>query len=114
MAVCQANREFGTPCCRALPCPVHTGLVKPQKPGEPTPGPWRIGDAGKTVFGPPNGQPSPATVARVTHKANARLVAAAPQMREALAALLAWVDENVDAICVQAIGDARRILKELE
>ncbi len=24
-----------------------------------TPGPWRIGDAGYTVFGPPNGNPSP-------------------------------------------------------
>ena len=31
-----------------------------------TPGPWRVGDAAYTVFGPPNGQPSPKTVARVS------------------------------------------------
>lgn len=28
-----------------------------------TPAPWRIGDAGRTVFGPPNGQPAPQIVA---------------------------------------------------
>jgi hypothetical protein len=54
-----------------------------------TAGPWRVGDAGATVFGPPNGNPSPETIARVTSAplpsqrqiANARLIAAAPELK---------------------------------
>jgi hypothetical protein len=55
-----------------------------------TPGPWRIGDAGVTVFGPPNGNPSPITIARIVHpeKANTRLIAAAPELLEACKAAL--------------------------
>jgi hypothetical protein len=49
-----------------------------------TEGKWRIGDAGMTVFGPPNGDPSPETVAFCKKRANARLIAAAPEMLEAL------------------------------
>ena len=49
-----------------------------------TPGPWRVGDAGHTVFGPPNGNPSPETIANVRGRSNARLIAAAPEMLEAL------------------------------
>lgn len=49
-----------------------------------TPGPWRVGDAGSTVFGPPNGNPSPKTVARVLRRPDARLIAAAPELLEAL------------------------------
>ncbi len=30
---------------------------------EHTPGPWRTGDMYQTVFGPPNGEPSPETIA---------------------------------------------------
>lgn len=56
---------------RARPCTV-------------TPAPWRIGDAGHTVFGPPNGNPSPETVARNLSRANARLIAAAPDLLAAL------------------------------
>jgi len=48
-----------------------------------TQGPWRIGDAGRTVFGAPNGDPSPETVARGLSRANARLIAAAPDLLEA-------------------------------
>ena len=53
-----------------------------------TPGPWRVGDAGATVFGPANGNPAPETIARMAprkqYKANARLIAAAPELLEAL------------------------------
>ena len=55
-----------------------------------TKGPWRVGDAGHTVFGPPNGNLSPAIIANVgrgafasaTVKANARLIAACPTMAD--------------------------------
>lgn len=64
-----------------------------------TPGPWRIGDAGTTVFGPKDPEhPAPVTVMtsppvspRVgfdERKANIRLIAAAPEMLEALEELL--------------------------
>jgi phosphoribosylamine-glycine ligase len=59
----------------------HSGEVMTTKH---TAGPWRVGDAGATVFGPPNGNPSPETVARVTKKANARLIAAAPELLAAI------------------------------
>lgn len=48
-------------------------------------GPWRTGDLFKTVFGPPNGKPSPRTIARdICTKADAQLIAAAPEMLDAL------------------------------
>lgn len=49
-----------------------------------TSAPWRIGDAGLTVFGPPNGQPAPEVIASCKKRANARLIAAAPDLLEAL------------------------------
>ena len=55
-----------------------------------TPGPWRIGDAGNTVFGLPDTVPDQAPViiaglgkARGAKAANARLIAAAPDLLEA-------------------------------
>lgn len=48
-----------------------------------TPGPWRIGDAGHTVFGPPNGNPAPMVIAHMAphnFRANAIVIAAAPDM----------------------------------
>lgn len=39
-----------------------------------TPTPYRIGDAGLTVFGAPNGNPSPETVAKCLTRANAQFV----------------------------------------
>ena len=52
-----------------------------------TPGPWRIGDAGHTIFGAPNGTPSPKTIANLPFKNgghDARLIAAAPDLLAAL------------------------------
>lgn len=57
-----------------------------------TEGPWRVGDAGATVFGPPNGNPSPEIVAGVKRKANARLIAAAPEMLAALKSAIEWAE----------------------
>lgn len=45
-----------------------------------TPGPWRVGNAGNAVFGPPNGNPSPETIATVKKWENASLIAAAPEL----------------------------------
>lgn len=50
-----------------------------------TPGPWRVGDAGHTVFGQPNGNPSPKTICtHISTIDDARLIAAAPDLLEAL------------------------------
>ncbi len=44
--------------------------------GAHTPGPWRVGDAGFTVFGPNLGKPSPEIIATVRKGDNARRIAA--------------------------------------
>lgn len=49
-----------------------------------TPGPWRIGDAGRTVFGPPDGNLVPTMIAPCKSRENARLIAAAPELLRAL------------------------------
>ena len=65
-----------------------------------TPGPWRIGDAGHTIFGAPNGTPSPKTIANLPFKNgghDARLIAAAPDLlaaaKEAEGHLADWVQQ---------------------
>jgi hypothetical protein len=63
-----------------------------------TPAPWRIGDAGITVFGPPNGNPSPETVAATRNRANARLIAAAPDLLHALQLIDSNAAENPEWI----------------
>lgn len=45
---------------------------------------WRVGDAGHTIFGPNNGAPSPETIATVRKRENAPVLAAAPELLEAL------------------------------
>lgn len=59
--------------------------MKPKKPKH-TPGPWRVGDAAVTVFGPKIVGPAPAeTIATsIRNRANAHLIAAAPEMLDAL------------------------------
>lgn len=73
-----------------------------------TPGPWRIGDAGQTVFGPKSDQPSPITIATLPgetprvatseRKANACLIAAAPELLEALQRLLWKAQDQLYAL----------------
>ena len=63
-----------------------------------TPGPWRIGDNGITIFGPKTELPSPVTIAKLLpptvrvdqeeRKANALLIAAAPDLLVMLQRLL--------------------------
>lgn len=93
--------------------------------GTHTPGPWRVGDAGHTVFGPPNGQPSPETIASGIKRSNASLIAQAPAMYAALQAIVAknvrlrpeaefetpgdWI-----IITTSAFDTARAILRTIE
>lgn len=64
-----------------------------------TPGPWRAGDAGHTVFGPKRSDGSlPASIAVMREVvegsvgANCRLMAAAPELLEACKTLLAFAN----------------------
>ena len=66
---------------------------------EHTPGPWRIGDAGNTVFGPKTDRPSPQTIATLSvidHEANGHLIAAAPDLLAALKAAIVFIDGYQD------------------
>ena len=59
-----------------------------------TPGPWRIGDAGLTIFGPKTDHPAPVSIVELPgptprvsaseRRANALLIAKAPDMLEGL------------------------------
>ena len=82
---------------------------------KPTPGPWRVGDAGATVFGPNLGAPSPETIAAVRKKANARLIAAAPELLAALRDTLSWLERSQDycdgfAGAMEAVTNARAVI----
>ncbi len=64
--------------------------------------PWRVGNAGITVFGPPNGNPSPETVVTVKNKANAEFIVKACNSHEELLGALLQIKAchiGPDAIC---------------
>jgi len=72
-----------------------------------TPGPWRIGDAGSTIFGARDGNPAPVTVANLpdaspraggdVRRLNAALIAAAPDLLGALEKLVVAMEDELPA-----------------
>ena len=80
-----------------------------------TKGPWRVGDAGFAVFGPKG---NPKTIARIVHcgeeiaseenLANARLIAAVPELLEAAKLMLRSMLESDDNTRL-SVGDLIRI-----
>lgn len=82
---------------------------------ECTQGQWRVGDAGVTIFGPPNGQPAPEVIATVRKKDNAQRIVTAvnphDELVEALRKIRArseWQMELLDArrIAAKALADS--------
>jgi hypothetical protein len=68
-----------------------------------TEGPWRVGDAGHTVFGPkkPDGS-IPNRIADVRQSGDdARLIAAAPSLLQALSEVVAEWDERNRRYCAE-------------
>jgi hypothetical protein len=49
---------------------------------------WRVGDAGHTIFGPPNGTPTPEVIASVERREHAQLIVRAVNAHDALLAAL--------------------------
>lgn len=93
-----------------------------------TPGPWRVGDAGCTVFAPKGASPlriaciTINTVADERQRANARLIAAAPELLRELKSAIFYIEtyggevtrsfsaggnmERVKAVIAKATGGA--------
>ena len=72
--------------CYTVGVVIETWESESEMKRQHTPGPWRIGDAGNTVFGPKTDRPSPQTIATLSvidHEANGRLIAAAPELLSA-------------------------------
>ena len=81
--------------------------------------PWRVGDAGLTVFGPPNGKPAPEVIATVRKREHAALIVHAvnchDEARAALQALLFNVEHgNGLAAWDQSKDKARAVLAKME
>ena len=93
-----------------------------------TPGPWRIGDAGHTVFGPPNGEPAPKIIAGGLTRANARRIVACvnaceginpeavPDLLQACKAALAYMidDKASDVSGERALSAIRAAIAKAE
>lgn len=66
-----------------------------------TAAPWRVGDAGHTVFGPPNGTPFPTIICALgdaNPRANAAYIVAACNAHDDLVAALRQLLVEVDAM----------------
>jgi len=79
-----------------------------------TPGPWRFEQATKTIRSIPENYwlaTMDSWDGAVNHESNARLIAAAPELFEALERLLAWADMQRDSMAYESarreIGQAR-------
>lgn len=66
--------------------------MKNEKAATYTPGPWRIGDARHTVFGPPNAGHAPEIIVTGRRPGNVRLCAAAPELLAALESVVLRMD----------------------
>ena len=77
---------------------------------EHTPRPWRIGDAGHTVFGPKTDAPSPQTVASNLTRANVALIGravnSAPEIFEQLKYTADFLAEQAEAMKPGAVREA--------
>ena len=77
-----------------------------------TPTPWRVGDAGTTIFGPKRDAPSPVTVAALkeaggAYRANAQFIVTACNAHEGLVAACGFMLDLIDHTDVRlAIGRA--------
>lgn len=77
--------------------------------GAATPGEWRIGDAGITVFGPKTERPAPETIANVRKKENAHFVALAHNMMPTLLEIA----DDLDSIIMPALLRAVETLEAI-
>jgi hypothetical protein len=80
------------------------------------PTPWRIGDAGHTVFGPKTDAPAPKIIASNLSRENAQLIVRAVNAHADLTAALQWmIDETehiveTDTDLDRALANARALL----
>ncbi len=63
-----------------------------------TPGPWRVGDAGRTIFQPVGIKAVAYCDKTENFRANARLIAAAPDLLEALERILGAARGTMDEV----------------
>lgn len=85
-----------------------------------TPGPWRVGDGGATVFGPKVGAELPTVIASLTRglagtetRGNAQLIAAAPDLLRALQSIVAWDVAGCDPSRT-SLNAARELLDRID
>lgn len=74
-----------------------------------TPGPWHVGmKPGPIVYGPKGEQVSPLNIMLDPEeaKANARLIAAAPELLDALKSVLPYLGEEVSSSVMRKVHDA--------